>query len=210
MAIHSFLEEYDFSGKTIVPFVTHGTGGLAGTIEGIKENLPDSATVIEPIGIYRSDVDKSQPGVNEWLDRIGFSEAKSDTSVETEIAESDESFQKHVTMTVDGQKIKAVLYDTPAANKLYEMLPLELKFEDYNSVEKIAFLPETLPTGEEENSFDPDIGDVCLYAPWGNHSIFYKDFLLSRGLISLGHIESGMEIFSGMDRDFTVMIEKED
>ena len=27
MAVHTFLEEYDFSGKTIVPFVTHGTGG---------------------------------------------------------------------------------------------------------------------------------------------------------------------------------------
>lgn len=35
MAIFSFLEEYDFSGKTIIPFCTHGTGGLADTISDI-------------------------------------------------------------------------------------------------------------------------------------------------------------------------------
>ena len=53
MAIHSFLEEYDFSGKTVIPFCTHGTGGLAGTIRDLTAALPDSATVLEPIGVYR-------------------------------------------------------------------------------------------------------------------------------------------------------------
>ena len=53
MAVHSFLEEYDFSGKTIIPFCTHGTGGLAGTIRDLTAALPDSATVLEPIGVYR-------------------------------------------------------------------------------------------------------------------------------------------------------------
>ena len=74
MAIHSFLEEYDFSGKTIVPFVTHGTGGLAGTIEDITAAVPDSVTILEPIGVYRPEVDEAQPDVNEWLDSLGFTE----------------------------------------------------------------------------------------------------------------------------------------
>ena len=67
MAVHTFLEEYDFSGKTIVPFVTHGTGGLASTIEDITENLPDSAEILEPIGVYRSEVDSAQPRIQEWI-----------------------------------------------------------------------------------------------------------------------------------------------
>lgn len=74
MAIHSFLEEYDFSGKTIVPFVTHGTGGLAGTIEDVTAALPDSVTILEPIGVYRPEVDEAWPDVNEWLDSLGFTE----------------------------------------------------------------------------------------------------------------------------------------
>ena len=60
MAVHTFLEEYDFSGNTIVPFVTHGTGGLASTIKDITEDLPDSVTILEPIGVYRPEVDSSK------------------------------------------------------------------------------------------------------------------------------------------------------
>lgn len=73
MAIHSFLEEYDFSGKTVIPFVTHGTGGLASTIQDITAVLPDSAQILEPIGIYRPEVDEAQPVVNTWLEELGFS-----------------------------------------------------------------------------------------------------------------------------------------
>lgn len=91
MAIHSFLEEYDFSGKTVIPFVTHGTGGLASTIEDIKDNLPGSANVLEPIGVYREDVDKSQPAVTEWLDEIGFAKTKTDAGTET--SGSDDNLQ---------------------------------------------------------------------------------------------------------------------
>ena len=39
MAIFSFIEEYDFSGKTVVPFCAHGTGGLAGSVTDITAAL---------------------------------------------------------------------------------------------------------------------------------------------------------------------------
>ncbi len=67
IAIHSFLEEDDFSGKTVVPYVTHGTGGLASTIKDITAALPDSVTILEPIGVYRPEVDASHNEVMEWL-----------------------------------------------------------------------------------------------------------------------------------------------
>ncbi|MDE7398434.1 MAG: flavodoxin [Oscillospiraceae bacterium] len=67
MAIHTFLEEYDFSGKTIIPFVTHGTGGLASTITDIKADLPKDVTLLDPIGVYRPEVDSSHDNVIEWL-----------------------------------------------------------------------------------------------------------------------------------------------
>lgn len=74
MAIFSFIEEYDFSGKTIIPFCTHGTGGLAASVEDITNALPDSVQVMEPIGVYRPDIDSSQPVINEWLDGLGYTE----------------------------------------------------------------------------------------------------------------------------------------
>ena len=56
MAVYSFLEEYDFSGKTVIPFCTHGTGGLADTVSDITDSLPEDCTVLKPIGVYRSDI----------------------------------------------------------------------------------------------------------------------------------------------------------
>ena len=88
------------------------------------------------------------------------------------------------------------------------MLPLELTFEDFNGIEKIAYMDNELPTEGEPNEFDPDVGDLCLYAPWGNLSIFYKDFRSSNGLISLGHIDSGMDILSNISDTFSATLEK--
>lgn len=197
MAVHSFLEEYDFSGKTVIPFVTHGTGGMAGTIDDMTASLPDSAVVLESIGISRSEVEGAQETVNGWLDGLGFTETTADSA---------QTGEKTIVMTVNGQDIEVLLYDIPAANSLYEMLPLELTFEDYNGTEKISYLPKPLTTDGEPDSFDPDTGDFCLYAPWGNLSIFYQDFQNSSGLISLGKIEEGMDVISVMEDDFVVTL----
>ena len=70
MPILTFVEEYDLSDKTIIPFVTHGTGGLSGTIRDLTQALPDSAEVLEPIGIYRLDVDDAQPRIKAWLEGL--------------------------------------------------------------------------------------------------------------------------------------------
>ncbi len=45
MAVYSFLDEYDLSGKTIVPFVTSGGSGFSNTISAIESAEPD-ATVL--------------------------------------------------------------------------------------------------------------------------------------------------------------------
>ena len=117
---------------------------------------------------------------------------------------------RRIKMAVDGQEFSIVLYDTPTANALYEALPLELNFSDYNGTEKIAYPPDTLPTEGEPDGCNPEAGDLCLYAPWGNLCIFYEDFRYSQSLIKLGHVESGMDVLSGMDGDFTVTLERMD
>ena len=142
MAIHSFIEEYDFAGKTVIPFVTHGTGGLASTIRDITAELPDSE-ILEPIGVYRPEVDSSKPDVDAWLNSMGFEERKPK-------------------IVVEDQEIGITLYDTPAANALYDMLPLELTFEDFNSVEKISYLEQSLTTEGEPDGCDPDTGDYAF------------------------------------------------
>ena len=67
--VSAFLGEYDLSGKIIAPFCTHGTGGLARTVEAIKETCPDSK-VLDALGISNSRVNEAESEVSEWLSRI--------------------------------------------------------------------------------------------------------------------------------------------
>lgn len=129
------------------------------------------------------------------------------TVVEDEEVAEVKNGKRKLKMTIDGQEIFITLYDTPAANELYGMLPLELNFEDFNGVEKISYLSQKLSTKGEPDGCDPDVGDLCLYAPWGNLSVFYQDFRYSDGLVMLGHIDSGMEFISSQSDDFSAILE---
>lgn len=137
------------------------------------------------------------------------SESAAEPSAETAMEPTEMPLaERRLKMIVEGQEISILLYDTSAANALYEALPMELNFTDYNDTEKIAYLPDELPTEGEPDGCDPDVGDLCFYVPWRNLSIFYQDFRYSQSLIKLGHIESGMDVLSGMDGDFTVTLKK--
>ena len=71
MPIYSFLDQYDLSNKTIVPFITHGGSGLSGTSANIANEEPD-AVVTEGLAINGDDVDDCQGEVNEWLNGLNF------------------------------------------------------------------------------------------------------------------------------------------
>lgn len=119
----------------------------------------------------------------------------------------EKEMNKKLILTLNDKTYDIILYDTPTANALYDMLPLDLNFEDFNNIEKIAYLDDKLPTDNAPDGFKPSIGDLCLYAPWGNLSIFYKDFKYSNSLISLGHIESRIEEISNLKENFTARLE---
>jgi hypothetical protein len=72
MAILTFIDEHDLSGKTIIPFCAHGTGGLAQSINHITAALPDDVTILEAFGVYRPNVATAQNNVNDWLARLGI------------------------------------------------------------------------------------------------------------------------------------------
>jgi flavodoxin len=67
--VSAFLAEYDLSGKIIAPFCTHGTGGLARTVEAIKKICPDSK-MLDALGISNSRVNEAESEVVEWLSHI--------------------------------------------------------------------------------------------------------------------------------------------
>jgi hypothetical protein len=98
-----------------------------------------------------------------------------------------------VRLTINGRTLTASLSDNATARDFLALLPLTLTLEDYAATEKISYLPRKLSTAGAPAGFDPSVGDIAYYAPWGNLAIFYKDFGYSRGLIQVGRIDSGIE-----------------
>ena len=104
--------------------------------------------------------------------------------------------------------LTAVLYDCAATRDFIAQLPLTLELSDFNGTEKIADLPEKLPSDGAPEGFSPVTGDIAYYAPWGNLAIFYRDFRYSKNLILLGKIDGdGIKILQRADnREITIRL----
>ncbi len=67
--VASFLSQYDFSGKIIVPFFSHGGGGRQRMVEDIKTLCPNS-TILQEFVIYGNGGDSIRDKVFEWIKRF--------------------------------------------------------------------------------------------------------------------------------------------
>ncbi|MDO5378215.1 MAG: flavodoxin [Clostridia bacterium] len=72
MAIRTFLEEYDFAGKTIVPFCTCLGAGVEKSVQNIRTLCPDAA-VLEGLTLYTGRDSFEEP-IRDWLQALGMIE----------------------------------------------------------------------------------------------------------------------------------------
>ncbi len=72
MPIASFLEEYDFTGKTIIPFCSHGGGRFGQSLTAIAKLAPDAA-MGEALSIHYSGGSSMPDDVSGWLEANGIS-----------------------------------------------------------------------------------------------------------------------------------------
>ncbi|WP_205273852.1 cyclophilin-like fold protein [Myroides odoratimimus] len=98
-----------------------------------------------------------------------------------------------VKISIGDKTATAVLYDNATGRDFAKRLPLTVEMEDYSSTEKIFYPKTKFSTEGAPAGFDPSVGDLTVYVPWGNVALFYKDFGYSNGLVSFGKITSGME-----------------
>jgi len=71
MAVFTFLELYDFSGKTIVPYCTHEGSGLGSSERDIK-NLCPTAKVFAGLAIKGGTVGRADNDLAGWLKKLGL------------------------------------------------------------------------------------------------------------------------------------------
>ena len=71
MPIASFLEEYDFEGKTIIPFCSHGGGRFGQSLTAIAKLAPD-AVMGEALSVHYSGGATLNEEISQWLDTNGM------------------------------------------------------------------------------------------------------------------------------------------
>jgi flavodoxin len=69
--VRTFLSEYDFSGKTIAPFITHEGSGLGASAIDITKLCPN-AKVLDGLAVRGKSVKSAQDEVSEWLRKLGM------------------------------------------------------------------------------------------------------------------------------------------
>lgn len=71
MILYTFFEEYDFSGKTIVPFSTHGGSGFAGTPKTIQQ-LEPKAKMLDGLTISRDLIQNAAQQIVDWVNGLNL------------------------------------------------------------------------------------------------------------------------------------------
>lgn len=104
---------------------------------------------------------------------------------------------RQITVTSASGSTVFELNESPAAEALYNQLPLTIEVEDYSTNEKIFYPPEDLDTSDTPLA-DAGAGTLAYYEPWGDVAMFYDDFRAAGGLYELGRAVSGEELIERM------------
>ena len=71
MAVYTFLESYDWTGKTLIPFNTSASGGFGRSLSGIEESAA-GAEILDGLDLTESELSDAQSRITEWLDGLGL------------------------------------------------------------------------------------------------------------------------------------------
>lgn len=72
MILYSFLESHNLSGKTIIPFNTHGGSGFSNTVSTIAALQPNASVVKNGFTVSRDTVQNCADDVAAWLKKLGY------------------------------------------------------------------------------------------------------------------------------------------
>jgi len=183
--LYTFLESYDFSEKTIIPFCTSGGSGIEVSVGEIR-SLASDATVLDGSRFSSS---SSQDIVQAWVDGLNLEQRKN----------------MRISVKNDQYEIIYTLNDSTAARELTAQLPLTLEAEPFSNNEITFYPPQKLNT-EGTPLSSGAAGSLSYYAPWGDVVMFYAPCDSNGSLYEIGSIVSGIENVSSLTGTVTISI----
>lgn len=167
--IDTFLESYDFSDKTVIPFCTSASSGIATSEKNIKALVP----IGNQLEGRRFSSGATKEDVKAWYDTLHLNKEKSDNKLK---------------ISVNGMELTATLENNSSAQALAALLKqgnITVDMSDYGNFEKVGNLPQSLPKNDEKITTVP--GDIILYQ--GNKiTIYYAENTWD--FTKLGHINN--------------------
>ena len=74
MALLSFLEQNDLSGKQVYLFCAHGTGRLANSVQYITEAAPNAVISDQIFDCFEEEAPTAQAEIQRWVSSLGYTQ----------------------------------------------------------------------------------------------------------------------------------------
>lgn len=190
MPVERFLTQYDFSGKTIIPFCTHAGYGAGQSEARVRELCPGSA-VKEILAVEDAELDNAPQMVSEWLERLGVSKADN--------SEAASAKGRDIHIAIGDTVVTAGLNDTPAAREFAASLPVTVSMTRMGEHEYYGSLEH--PLTEDGNTLQTgyEVGDLAFWTPGDLFALYFDEPQREpEGLMILGHITSDISVFDTM------------
>ena len=192
-AVRAFLSEYDFSGKTVIPFCTHNGYGAGRSFSAVAE-LAVGAETLEGLAIHAAEITDSKDAVAEWLNGLNLPSAgPADSSPQGQGETS-------IRITIGDLTLDGVLYDSSMAQQFIAQLPQTITMSNYGGREVYGGIDQAI-TIEGEGQLRFDDGDIT-YCPSNNTAaIFYNQSdkpNLTMTVYPIGKVTSDLTIFSDL------------
>lgn len=199
--VMSYLEQTDFSGKTVAPFWTYNNNeGAYG--EDVRSQIRNGE-LREGLGLsnvssYEED-DLNQE-LDEWLEQVGIAGTPGAAAVSSEE-------EIPVKITIGNTEIEAVLNGSEGAKELASMLPVTLSMTRMGEHEYYGSL-ETALTHTEELQTGYTVGDLAFWTPGDLLALYFDEPEdAPEGLMILGHITTDLSVFDELGSPEEVVIE---
>lgn len=98
-----------------------------------------------------------------------------------------------IKLLINETEVHGELYDHPVAQELFNLLPLQLVFDDFNGVEKVAVLDQPLNIVGVPDSDAPSPGEIGYHAPSRGVVLYYGSPGKWPGLVRMGRFDYSLD-----------------
>ena len=137
--MYTFIESYNFEGKTILPFCTSGSS---------------------PIGSSATNLSKSAPKAN-WLEGKRFASSTSKEEIGKWLDDNIE-VKKEMKLLIDEKEISVNWENNESVKALNEIKPLTIEMNRYGGFEQVGPIGKTIASNDVNYTSNP--GDIVLYS----------------------------------------------